>query len=82
MADENDPLAPAKHEHAYKPSGHKYVRLDDGRHTIVLLHCECGDFTHSRVPGEWSWEEIVRQPSATIKSDADVLKAMGISVEA
>jgi hypothetical protein len=74
MADE------AKHEHRYTPSISRIVDTDDGVITVVLLHCECGDFNHSRIPGKWLFEEITRLPQAP-EADAQFLQRMGVVSE-
>jgi hypothetical protein len=71
---------PVKHEHVYKPTNSKLVRTEDGMQTIVLQHCKCGEFIHSRLPGDWSWSEIMTKRTRAQQSDRQFMRAMGIRV--
>jgi hypothetical protein len=68
-----------EHKHVFKATQSKLVKCDDSTSTIILQHCDCGALDYMRIPGEWSWEEIVREP-VLVKSDEQVMSEMGIQV--
>jgi hypothetical protein len=80
MSNEN-PEQPSKpdHQHRYLPQKSKVVVNDGVTQTVILLRCECGDFNHSTILGEWLFEEITNVAPAN-EGDEAFLKRLGISV--